>query len=74
MQNPDESFENIRFYMSYIIALAMTWPELSGCIEYQLQSTALTPLCLMFYVWLPSEDLVNAVASFRLADTPGCHG
>lgn len=44
---------------------------------HQLRSTAfhsLVPDVLCLADWLPSEDLVNAVASWRQADTPACHG
>lgn len=60
---------------TYVIHhLSYQWHDQNYVVAYQLQSAVLTLLCLMFSVWLPCEDLVNAVAGWRLADTPACHG
>ena len=53
---------------------SLQWHGRNYVDAYRLSSTALSPSWLMIYVWLPSEDLVNAVASWWLTDTPACHG
>lgn len=59
-----------------MVDLSQQWCGWNYVGAYRLQSAALPPFSLTFCVgcWLSSEDLVNALASWRLADTPACHG
>lgn len=59
-------------HMSYTICLTNDMARIMWLhISFNRQCS---PSCVWCSVWLPCEDLVNAVAGWRLADTPASHG